>query len=59
MAVYTLLFTPSYHTNWEEFFYVLAGELRFPSGERSIRGGPGTFMFECSPRIVRKRMLLH
>lgn len=34
-----------YHTRMEEFFYVLEGELNLQSGDRVIRGGPGTFMF--------------
>jgi quercetin dioxygenase-like cupin family protein len=34
-----------YHTKIEELFYVLEGELNLRSGDRTIRGGPGTFVF--------------
>jgi quercetin dioxygenase-like cupin family protein len=34
-----------YHTKMEEFFYVLEGEAELTSGDRKIRGGPGTFVF--------------
>ena len=34
-----------YHTRLEEFFYVLEGEVNLRSGDRRIRGGPGTFVF--------------
>jgi len=34
-----------YHTRIEEFFYVLEGELNLRTGDRTIRGGPGTFVF--------------
>jgi quercetin dioxygenase-like cupin family protein len=34
-----------YHTKMEEFSYVLEGELNLRSGDRIIRGGPGTFVF--------------
>jgi len=33
-----------YHTKMEEFFYVLEGEVNLRSGDRVIRGGPGTFV---------------
>lgn len=35
---------PHYHTKMEEFFYVLEGEIDLRSGERVIRGEPGTFV---------------
>jgi mannose-6-phosphate isomerase-like protein (cupin superfamily) len=34
-----------YHTEIEEIFYVLEGELDLRCGERSVRGGPGTCVF--------------
>lgn len=34
-----------YHTKIEEIFYVLEGELNLRSGDRVVRGGPGTFVF--------------
>ena len=34
-----------YHTRIEEFFYVLEGEMNLRSGDRVVRGGPGTFVF--------------
>jgi quercetin dioxygenase-like cupin family protein len=34
-----------YHTKMEEFFYVLEGQLNLRSGDRTMCGGPGTFMF--------------
>ena len=34
-----------YHTKMEECFYVLEGELNLRSGDRVVRGGPGTFVF--------------
>ena len=34
-----------YHTKIEEIFYVLEGELDLRCGERTVRGGPGTFVF--------------
>jgi quercetin dioxygenase-like cupin family protein len=34
-----------YHSKIEETFYVLEGELDLRCGERTIRGGPGTFVF--------------
>ena len=36
---------PHYHTQIEEFFYVLEGEVNLRSGDRTVRGGPGTFVF--------------
>jgi quercetin dioxygenase-like cupin family protein len=34
-----------YHTKIEEIFYVLEGEVDLRCGERTLRGGPGTFVF--------------
>jgi quercetin dioxygenase-like cupin family protein len=34
-----------YHTKIEEIFYVLEGEVDLRCGERTERGGPGTFVF--------------
>lgn len=34
-----------YHTKIEEIFYVLDGELNLRSGDRVVRGGPGTCVF--------------
>ena len=34
-----------YHTQMEEFFYVLEGEVNLRSGDRIVRGGPGAFVF--------------
>ena len=34
-----------YHTKIEEIFYVLEGEVDLRCGERSLHGGPGTFVF--------------
>jgi quercetin dioxygenase-like cupin family protein len=34
-----------YHTEIEETFYVLEGELTLRAGDRVVRGGPGTFVF--------------
>jgi quercetin dioxygenase-like cupin family protein len=55
-----------YHTKMEEFFYVLEGELNLVSGDRAVRGGPGTFAFVPrgavhsygNPGKVAARMLL-
>jgi quercetin dioxygenase-like cupin family protein len=34
-----------YHTKIEELFYVLEGELDLRCGDKTVRGGPGTFVF--------------
>ena len=34
-----------YHNRMEEFFYVVEGEATLTSGDRTVRGGPGTFLF--------------
>jgi mannose-6-phosphate isomerase-like protein (cupin superfamily) len=34
-----------YHTQMEEYFYVLEGEADLRCGDRKVRGGPGTFVF--------------
>ena len=34
-----------YHTKIEELFYVLEGELDLRCGDRTVRAGPGTFVF--------------
>lgn len=34
-----------YHTKSEEIVYVQEGELNLRSGDRVVRGGPGTFVF--------------
>lgn len=33
------------HSKIEEFFYVVDGEIEARAGERTVVGGPGTFMF--------------
>jgi uncharacterized RmlC-like cupin family protein len=33
------------HSRIEEFFYVVAGEIEARAGERTVVGGPGTFVF--------------
>ena len=33
------------HTRSEELFYVLEGELDLRCGDKTVRGGPGTFVF--------------
>lgn len=34
-----------YHTKFEELFYVFEGELDLRCGNRTVRAGPGTFVF--------------
>jgi quercetin dioxygenase-like cupin family protein len=34
-----------YHTKIEELFYVLEGELDLRCGDKTVRAGPGTFVF--------------
>jgi mannose-6-phosphate isomerase-like protein (cupin superfamily) len=41
------------HAVENEAYYVLEGEFEFICGERSVRGGPGTFVF--APRNVPHR----